>query len=654
LENTLTVPFDITDPVVNELGNGIESSQQGEGNAPDGMRWDCTIGGLPFLFGISDQYPMQRETAQFRRDRVDTERNPGEQSLDSGLWIRSQASWHYGAGLSSAEPLEVASDEAQFRYAISGGVDPWTPGQLQLLNSASSVFSASATAMQVQGIQTGVLFGEGDGDFNYVTNAGAATPITWGGSGPLFSFTDTGEVYLASGSAGIYKGTLPSGSGSLIYNKHYGTVRYSLIRWVKSRAFYAENQGIWELTNLSPSSATIGSPFYAHPNAGWTWTDFADGPRSVYASGYSLENSAIYRMGVAVTASTVTLEQPVVVAEMPRGEDVLSLYSYVGAFLVIGTTAGVRVAIIQDDGSLAVGPLVFNGTQVDDAVAFGQFVYVTVRDTGQAGDRVTRPGLYRINLGQNLNQNPLQFAYAPDMVIPSNDFDGGCVSVTVSGGKIWFAVTGTENSGLYKQTDEFVDEGWLETGRIRLGTVEKKAWRDLRVLAADGIRGRVDAYASITGLGAPSSWNQVVEANVDFPDNSGGLTSVAPVPSASLFAAFKLVTDPTCGCSARMTGYQVRAIPSPKRNELISVPLLMFNREKDRQGVSYGKDNNAYLRYRALKDMENSGAMVVFRDFTTGEQLEVFVERVEYIRTAPPTRQEKANGGLVRVLLRAV
>lgn len=646
--------FDYTEGVVSELGVGFVANPNQDAAGPDAMRWDCSIGGLPFLFAISDQYPMQRETAQFRRERIDTERNPGEQSLDSGLWIRSQASWHYGSGLSSAEPLEVATEEAAFRYYVSGGIDPWTPGQLQLLNSASPIYSASATSMKVQGIETGVLFGEGDGEFTYIQNDGTSASVNWGGTGPINSFTDTGQVYLVTSSAGIYKGTLPSSTGALIYDKHYSTVDYSLIRWVKSRAFYAENQGIWELTNLSPTSATIGAPFYAHPNSGWRWTDFADGPTAIYASGYSLEQSAIYRMTVSSTNTTVSLNQPTVVAEMPRGEDILSMYQYVGAFLVIGTTAGVRIALIADDGSLNVGPLIADVAPVDDAVAFGQYLYVTVRDKGEAGNRVQRPGLYRINLGQNLGNNPLDFASAPDLVIPFDDFDGHCTSVTVSDDKLWFAVTGTENSGVYKQTNSFVPEGWLETGRIRLGTVEPKAWRDLRLLAAPNITGSIQGYASITGVGAPSTWQQVISANIDAPDNSGKLTSVAPLPSASLWVAFKLISNSTCGCSARMVGYQVTAVPSPKRTELILAPLMLFDNETDRQGARYGKENNAYARYQALKAMEQRGATVTYRDFTTGESTEVYVERVEYVRTTPPTRQKGANGGILRVLMRVV
>jgi hypothetical protein len=649
----LTVPFDITDPVVNDLGPGITGVNQNDGNAPESMRWDCSIGGLNFLLAINDQYPMQRETSAFRRERVDVERNPGEQSLDSGLWIRSQASWHYGAGLSSAEPIETATEEASLRYFVSGGVDPWTPGELKLLNSASAYFSASATRMQVQGIETGVLFSHLD-KLHYIQNNGTSASVNWGGSGTINSFTDTGEVYLVTNSAGIWKGALPSSAGAKIYNKHYSTVNYNLIRWVKSRAFYAENQGIWEITNLSPNSATIGSPFYAHPNAGWTWTDFADGPTSVYASGYSLENSAIYRMTVATTNTTVSLGQPTIVAEMPRGEDVLSLYSYVGSFLVIGTTLGVRIANINDDGSLTVGPLIVDVGPVDDAVAFGSYLYVTVRDKGEAGNRVKRPGLYRINLGQILANNPLDFASAPDMVIPSSDYDGNCTSVTVAGGKIWFSVTGTINSGVYRQTTQFVSEGWLETGRIRLGTIEPKAWRDLRILATPGITGSIQGYASITGNGAPSTWDQVISANIDNPDNFGSLTSVAPIPSASLYAAFKLISDLVCGCSAKMVGYQVRAVPSPRRTELIQVPLMLFDNETDRQGARYGKRNNAYERYQALKDLEQRGATIIFRDFTTGETTEVYLERVEYVRTTPPTRQKGANGGILRVLMRAV
>jgi hypothetical protein len=647
---------DYTEEVVDDLGLGIEAPSGIGQYGPDAQKWDCSIGGLNFLFATSATYPIKRETARFRRERIDTERNPGEQSLDSGYWIRSQASWHYGAGIPTAEPLEVNTEEARFRYFQGGGVDPWTPGELTLLNSTSAVYTASASWIKVDGIGTGILAGanySGTGTLTYITNAGASTAITWGGAGEIGSFDETGQYWLASDTAGIWRGNLPSGSGTKIYNNK-GTPTYTLIRWVKSRAMYAEGPDIHEITNLTPSSATLPTRLYRHPNDGWIWTDFADGPNSIYASGYSGEYSAIYSIGINTTPTTVTLDQPTIVAEMPRGEDIISMYQYVGSFLVIGTTLGLRVAQINTDGSLTVGPLIFNGGPVDDAVGKGRFLYFTVRDRVDAGNRKLRPGLYRMNLGQVLNNTPLDFAYAADLVTPE-DHPGDCIGVTVANDKLWFGVTGTPG-GVYRQNDTFVDEGWLETGRIRLGTMEKKAWRDLRLLGINGLQGTVTAYANIFGTTAPSNWDAVVSVTGGNEDAVGKLNVPCPSPSTDLYLAFHLQSNPSCGCSAKMIGYQVRAVPSPRRTELIEVPVMMFNSETDRMGGRYGAFGNAFKRFKALKALEESGATVPFIDFTTGEKLEVYVEEVAYNRISPPSRAKNVtgSGGVVRILLRTV
>ena len=647
---------DYTEEVVEELGFGIEAPTGIGEYGPDAQKWDCSIGGLNFLFATSDTYPIKRETARFRRERIDTQRDPGEQSLDSGLWIRSQASWHYGAGIPTAEPLEVNTDEARFRYFQSGGIDPWTPGELKLLNSTSAVYSASATDIEVNGIGSGVLVRanySASGTLTYITNAGASSAITYGGSDTIDSFDETGQYWLASDTAGIWRGDLPSSSGSKIYNNK-GTPAYTLLRWVKSRVMYAEDNDIHEITDLTPTSATLPTELYSHPNADWIWTDFADGPNAIYASGYSGEYSAIYSIGINITTTTVTLDQPTIVAEMPRGEDILSMYQYVGSFLIIGTTVGVRVAQINSDGSLSVGPLIYDDGPVDDAVAKGRYVYFTVRDQGRAGDRQLRPGLYRMNLGQILNNTPLDFAYAADLVTPT-DHTGDCVSVTVANDLLWMAVTGTPG-GVFRQNSTYVDDGWIETGRIRLGTMEKKAWRDLRLLGISGLQGTITAHANIFGTTSPSNWDAVISVTGGNEDQVGKLNVPAPAPVTDLYLAFHLQSNPECSCSAKMIGYQVRAVPSPRRNELLEIPVLMFDWETDRQGGKYGAYGNAYKRFKALKSLEASGATIPFIDFTTGEKLEVYVEEVAYNRTASPSIGTKrhGSGGVVRILLRSV
>jgi hypothetical protein len=650
------VEFDYTEEVVEPLGSPLLAIPNLDAAGADDMRWDCSIGGLNFLFAMSNEFRFKRETAQFRRERIDNERDPGEQSLDSGLWIRSQASWHYGAGLRSAEPLEVNTEEARFRYFQSGGIDPWDPGFLRLLNSASSVFSASAVNTFLDGIDTGVLFGYNvgsNGFLTYITNANVSASVNWGGAGLLHSIADTGQYWLASNSEGIWRGDLPGAAGTKIYNNPGGTTR-SLVRWVKSRVMYANMNTIREITNLTPTSATLPTALYSHPNGGWTWTDFAEGPNAIYASGYSNEVSQIYRISINTTATTVTLSQPTVVAEMPNGEEIYKLYSYLGSFLVVGTNKGIRVASIQPDGSLIMGPSIYEDSPVDDIEGFGNYLYFTARRKGTAGNRVDAPGLYRINLGQVVDGEPLRFAYASDIHAFGTPA-GNATSVTVSGGRLWFGVT-LAGGGVFKQSTEFVEEGWIETGRIRLGTLEKKAWRDLRLLAEPGIQGNITAYASFAGTGSPSTWREIITANLDRPDNVGSLTPVSPFAATDLFVAFRLRTNPTCQCSASMIGYQVRAVPSPRRNELIEVPVMLFDWEIDRTGARYGALGNAHARFRALKSLEQQGQTITWRDFTTGEAAEGYVEGVFLNRMTPPTSgfQGSGAGGVCRVLIRLV
>jgi len=646
------VDFDVTSDVVEDLSFGSTVSGVGQVNAPDSTNWDCAIGDLTFLLGTSQQNPFVRETADFRRQRIDTERNPGEQSIDSGYWVRSQPSWHYGSGLSTAEPLEANEEESQFRYKEGGGVNPWTAGELTLLNETASVHSSSATNMSVLGVQTGVLFRE-DAVLTYIDNAGTATAVTWGGTGNIGSMTDTGQYYLVSNDTGIYRGDLPSGTGTLIYNNK-STPSYTLIRWIKSRVMYADGVDIHEITDLTPSSASLPTALFSHPNSDWEWTDFADGPTSIYVSGYSLENSAIYRIGISTTATTTTLSQPVIVAEMPRGEDILSMYSYVGSFLIIGTTNGVRVASINDDGSLTIGPLVVTDAPVDDAVAFGSFVYVTTRDKGNAGDRTQRAGLFRIDLGQTLNNNPLNFAHAADLTIPSSSTaTGNAVSVTTSDDKIWFCVTGTDG-GVFKQQDTFVDSGWIETGRIRLGTVERKGWRDIRLLSKSGFAGTSTAYASTTEEGSPSTWSLAIIGSGENNDITGKLNVAAPSPEPNLYLAFNLQKDTATGETAKLIGYQLRAVPAPERTRLLSVPIMLFDFVTDRKGLKIGRTGFAWDTLQKLQQLEEDSVVVQWRDFTTGEAATVYVERVSFTRMTPPTNRVSGVGGIATALLRIV
>jgi len=170
------------------------------------------------------------------------------------------------------------------------------------------------------------------------------------------------------------------------------------------------------------------------------------------------------------------------------------------------------------------------------------------------------------------------------------------------------------------------------------------------------LQGTITAHANIFGTTSPSNWDAVISVTGGNEDQVGKLNVPAKAPVTDLYLAFHLESNPECSCSAKMIGYQVRAVPSPRRNELLEIPVLMFDWETDRQGGKYGAYGNAYKRFKALKSLEASGATIPFIDFTTGEKLEVYVEEVAYNRTASPSIGTKrhGSGGVVRILLRSV
>jgi hypothetical protein len=96
------------------------------------VAYDTAIGGMPFIYAISDARPYIRQTAPFKKEQFDNQPEPGEQSL-TGWWIRSQMSFHAGDGITFYEPAQTAPNSpAHYRFADSKGVNVWEPGQVTL------------------------------------------------------------------------------------------------------------------------------------------------------------------------------------------------------------------------------------------------------------------------------------------------------------------------------------------------------------------------------------------------------------------------------------------------------------------------------------------------------------------------------------------
>jgi len=122
---------DITEAIPVTLSNPVGNQNY----SLTGVAYDIAIGGKPFFQDAADDTPYRRVTAQYRKQQLDTTREPGEQTL-TGWWLRSQSTFHLGQGIKFFEP---AQDETlRYQYTYSKGCNVWEKGQVTLLKSLNT------------------------------------------------------------------------------------------------------------------------------------------------------------------------------------------------------------------------------------------------------------------------------------------------------------------------------------------------------------------------------------------------------------------------------------------------------------------------------------------------------------------------------------
>lgn len=629
-------------------------------------QYDFAINGIPFYSAISDQEQYVRQTAQTSKQQIDTTKEPGEQSLQA-WWYRSQSSFDLGAGIKYMDP--VRDELISRRFADSCGVNVFEKGQVTLLNKATRVDLDSNTTVDsgnhylvgyANGGEEGVLCTNGTTLRKIPASGTGITNVAWGGTTtPLDMASDGGAYYVAT-AEGVYRGLLPGTSGTKIYSFPAGISR-ATVGFAKERLVVAGNQHLWAVatTPSSTPSALITSgtasstnflPLYSHPSSDWSWTAVADGPGAMYIAGYSGDYSAVYatRIDTNTNVSVPPLLTPYLVAELPRGEKIMSMISYMGTYMILGTNLGVRVAIIDSNGNFVVGPLsIESDTNVTALMARGNFVWAG----GSNSDN--HPGLYRLDLSQSITGQTLQFPYARDIYADGVSFAGAAINgIAAIGytGRVAFTVAGT---GLIAESGgEKVPSGWLETGRIRFDTAEDKIFQYVKVstLPVDGsitISWR-DTSATLVSLGTYTTGGTPGVRSYDTEGSDG---------KAHPWLSYRFtLTRGTVSTSNSpvLTSYQVKAQPANVRQRIIKVPLLCFQREQAHG--SRAVERSVWDRVKAIEAAEEAGAVVLFQDLGTGERRYCLIEQVDFTTTIiPETPSARLNpGGVLTVTLRTV
>ena len=235
--------------------------------------YDCAIGGLPFFFAVNDKYPYKRETAQYRKQQIDQQKEPGEQTL-TGWWLRSQSSFHYGAGIRYEEPVE--GDTVNLRFNKSAGVEVFNLGRVDLLPDTELLYSSSSNGLIVKGGNDGTndfaLIADGT-TLTKKVQGGSNITVTWGGSTTILDIAVDGSNYYVATATNIYKGPLTlSTSGTSIFTiptTNTGSVTKVKLNWVKQRLIAGINNYLFEIVPIVSFnvSATILGAYTANNNS---------------------------------------------------------------------------------------------------------------------------------------------------------------------------------------------------------------------------------------------------------------------------------------------------------------------------------------------------------------------------------------------------
>ena len=629
---------DITEGIPYVLSNPAGSTNY----SATGVSYDVAIGGQPFFIGASDDTPYRRVTAQYRKQQIDQSREPGEQTL-TGWWVRSQSSFHLGAGIKFFEPIQEES--LRFQFTESKGMDIWTRGQATLLNDTASFYSGSAPA-QLIGVNDGtndcILVSDGTALKKITTGGTSSTYTQTGTPVTIHSLTTNGKEYFFVNNTHVHRGNIAgSTSDTEIYNAS-GTTR-ATIRYVKQRLLAAINNSIYEL-DPNNSSGALPSPLFTHPNTSWVWSSISEGPTAIYIAGYDPNgtSSSVFKVGLDPANSTLgfpDLLAPTVIIDLPSGERINDFDVYLGTYAILATSAGFRVGVADATGDIQYGPLLFRDAACT-AIAFkDSYAYIATLIDGEAG-------LVRTDLSTTVISNALYFPWAWDLVAGGTGATASQVAFFGNSDRLAFT---TGNNTWAESTTSLVASGYLRTGYIRYNTLETKIYKLLqaRINTTNGgisIQS-VDSTDQFFNIGAFAQGTTVPEVTVSYPQ-------AAQEYLGFQFTFTRSSTDTLKG--PLFTGYQLKSLPAVPRQRLIQYPVFCYDHESDNLGVETGYEGSAYDRMSTLESIENVGDTLRVEDFRTGESYIGIIEEMDFVNKTPSDRRFSGYGGNLIVTIRTV
>jgi hypothetical protein len=632
--------------------------------------FDIVIDDLPFIVTVNNQNPYRRETAPYKKDQFDNSPEPGEQSL-TGWWLRSQTSWHNGSGISFYEP-GTDYEHVSHRFADSRGVDVWTIGQATLLPDVFHAYTGAdginaatgnngTSSCLVSGDSLGVLKritlnGDSSASTDPYTVSGGATLTGHSTTFPIISVATNGTRYYAACSTCIHTGLVNDLDSDVVFARH-GSSTQGIIKYIKGQLFFGDGKTLYLLNSAytgngnhtgSNDMAAASSTSKVHINADWNWKDVTAGPTYVYAAGNAGNKSEIYAIGFDETTNLPDMPGGFVVASMPDGENIVAIEYYLG-YLAVATNRGVRICQVGPTGLVTLGPLLIDSSYAVNGFAVqDKYIYAA---TKVASGAYTNACLIRIDLSQSFSDGT--FAYAYDLEYESSDDEDNSEATEVYLVDNRLVMVIQENDGTTKgelqvqHTTRKRSSGWLQTGKIRYGTVEPKFFRYINLQCTTGQGDNITVY-TIDKSGTESSLAIVSEGL-----SNRDILITTPATKQE-FMAFKFVFNNATDDQDLpvLEAYQIKSTPATRRQRLYQYPLSCYDNEMDRFNSIFGYDGRAMEFIQRIESIEETGKFVKVTDYRTGEQYEGVIEEVRFSNESSPDKNSSGFGGLLLVTVR--
>lgn len=613
-----------------------------------GREVDVAIAGIPFRLATTNDIPQSVETIPAHKDQLDVESDPGEQSL-SNWWRRSQDSWHEGAGnLYQEARADLTTSLYKVSLPSSGyydssGVDVWTKGKMSLLRQMNVMDNTTAfsrikvSSSTISAVSSASLW---TSTSPTVAFSALHTPA---GKTLVDGFVAGSNFYDVANDGTLYAGTVASPGTATTWP--CGTTP-SRLAFGKGRLWMIGGPKIWQ-PNLSLAGGSAQNPVFTNPNAGWTYTCMAEGPAAMYFGGHDGNTSSIQAITLDSSGGLPTLSGATVSIVLPDGELVQEIAVLAGQFIGIGTSRGFRVGTISGT-NIVYGPLLFTppGVTACTAITTMDRFFLVAFNTASEGAVA-----YRVDTSVQIADGV--FPYAKDVSCLGT---GYISSLAVYSGSPT-RVLATSGAGVAYSQDSsvLVASGWLQTGRIRFRTTEKKIFKYFD-LETEPLRGQI----VVNGIEETGTNFDITTFSVqgEVLSESTAITSVLG-PQRQIALKFTLTRDPsTTSLGPVINSYLVRAFPAVKPQRLYTLPLLCYDQELSKSGSRYGYEGYSADRLAALQYAEDSADTVTFQDFTRktpgGET--VLIENLKFVQTSAgsPRLNAYGQGGILLIQLRTV